>query len=100
MKESSSKEDGINSENVILNLESTMAKEALAKNLLDKEYPTGWKRPKLPQYKGESDPIDHIHKFLANMEDVTNRKDLWCRMFRSKNLRKGCNELVRKPPPG
>lgn len=77
----SSKEDGINSEKASLGIENP-TKEALAIHLLNKEYPTNWKRPKLHQYKGNSDPVDHIHKLLANMEDVMDRRALWCRMFR------------------
>lgn len=76
-----SKEDGLNSENITPNIVSS-TNEALAPHLLSKEYPPNWKRPKLPQFKGYSDPIDRIHKFLANMEDVIDRGDLLCRMFK------------------
>lgn len=58
-KGSNSKEEGINSENKIPNEENT-TKEALASHLLSKEYPANWKRPKSPQYKGSTDPIDHV----------------------------------------
>lgn len=54
---------------------------ALAAYLTSEDYPEKWARPKLPEYKRTSDPEVHIVKFLANLEDVTNRKDLWCRMF-------------------
>lgn len=50
---------------------------ALAAHLISKKYPEKWERPKLPEYKGTSDPEVHIVKNLANMEDVTDRKDLW-----------------------
>lgn len=54
---------------------------ALAKHLLEGKYPEKWVRSKLPEYKGTTDPETHIVKFIANMEDVTDRQDLWCRMF-------------------
>lgn len=72
---------GINQNKTPVTVDS-FTKEALAPYLLSKEYPKKWVRPKLPQYKGDSDPLDHIHKFRSNIEDVTDRKDLWCRMFR------------------
>lgn len=54
---------------------------ALAKNLLESRYPEKWVRPKLPEYKGTTDPETHIIKFIANMEDITDKQDLWCHMF-------------------
>lgn len=46
--------------------------EALA-HLLSKKYLEKWTSPKVPEYKGKS---DHVI-----MEDITERRDLWCRMF-------------------
>lgn len=54
---------------------------ALASYLIACKYPEKWARPKLHEYKGTIDPEVHIVKFLANMEDVTGRRDLWCHMF-------------------
>lgn len=47
--------------------------EALAPHSLNKEYPTNWRRPNLPNYDGKSDPKDHLHNFTLGMEDITNR---------------------------
>lgn len=69
IKVPSSKEDGLNSENITPNIISS-TKEALAPHLLSNKYPINWKRHKLPQYKGNSDPVGHIHKFLVNMEEI------------------------------
>ncbi|KMZ76197.1 hypothetical protein ZOSMA_105G00240 [Zostera marina] len=54
---------------------------ALAEHLLTGKYLEKWVRPKLPEYKGTTDPEAHVVKFIANMEDITDRQDLWCRMF-------------------
>lgn len=64
-----SKEESVNVEDIIPDIN----KEALVSHLLSKEYSSSWKRPKLPQYKGNSDPMDHIHKFMTNMEGQTER---------------------------
>lgn len=60
---------------------SSKNSNALAEHLLTGRYPEKWVRPKLPEYKGATDPEAHIIKFVANMEDITDRLDIWCRMF-------------------
>lgn len=60
---------------------SSRTNSALAERSVINKYPKKWVRPKLPEYKGTSDPKAHIIKFVANMKDVTNRQNLLCRMF-------------------
>lgn len=44
--------------------------------------PPAWRSPKILLYKGNTDPEDHLHSFRTNMENRTDRKDIWCGMFR------------------
>lgn len=62
-------------------LDDSRVTSPLSGHLLTAKYPDKWVRPKLPEYKGTSDPETHVVKFIANMEDITDRQDLWCRLF-------------------
>lgn len=56
--------------------------EALASHLLTKEHPANWRWPKLSSYNGKSDLEDHLHNLIIGMEDIIDRDDISCRMFR------------------
>lgn len=45
------------------------------------KFPKKWVRPKLSEYKGVVGSQYHIRKFIRNMEDLIDRRDLWCQMF-------------------
>lgn len=60
----------------------SLVDEALAPYLLIKRYPTNWRWPKLSSYNGKMDPESYLHSFITGMEDVIERDDIWCRMFR------------------
>lgn len=59
-----------------------VGRETLAPHLLAGECPLIWRAPKIPLYKGDTYPKDHLHAFRTNMEDRTGHKDIWCRMVR------------------
>lgn len=56
-------------------------KEGLVIHLLETNYPKGWKAPRLVTYNGIDDLDYHPHMFVATMEDMTKRKDIWCHRF-------------------
>lgn len=45
----------------------------MAQHLLIAECPSTWRALKIPLY---------LYAFITNMEDRTDRKNIWCRMFR------------------
>lgn len=55
--------------------------KALLQALLKEEYLIGWKIPWLPTYYGKSSPDDHLHAFMADMEDMMFRHNIWRWMF-------------------
>lgn len=67
--------------------------EALTPHLLAKEYPKNWRQPKLSSYDGKTNPEDHLHSFIIRMEDVTNRDDIWCIMFRITYKKKRLDDI-------
>lgn len=98
-EENLSKEEGYNMLKMIKNLKNQVAwlteeasmenynplgrmDEALAPILLFEDYSKGWRRPKLSIYNRKFGPKDHLHGFTTDMEDVTTRDDIWCRIFR------------------
>lgn len=55
---------------------SHKANSAIANHLTESRYQEKWVRPKLPEYKGTTHPEIHMVIILANMKNVTDRKDL------------------------
>lgn len=55
--------------------------EALTQRSAGERVPPGWRALKIPSYKGNTNPEDHLRSFRMNMEDRTGRKDIWCQMF-------------------
>lgn len=55
---------------------SPVPKEALAPHLLIQKFPNKWVKPKLLEYKGSTNPEDHVHHFVTNVEDLMDHQDL------------------------
>lgn len=53
-----------------------ISEEALAPHFLVEKFPDLWVSPKLLEYRGTTNPKGHIYKFITNMEDLINCKDL------------------------
>lgn len=49
--------------------------------MLKEPYPKGYKIPRVTSFNGTIDLVDHINRFLHQVESQTTRDDILCRAF-------------------